>query len=183
MSETRINDRIRAKYVLLVLEDGTKYGRISTQEALSMASEKDLDLMQVANNDIPICKFVDYGKMKYEQSKQAKHSKHKNKHHNLKGMRISFFIAQHDLDTKSNKIRDFLGKKMDVRVIYSGKLGRRLILNPNEVKRKEKFDELEYQLVNILNGFSDMAKWEKISRSQTTDKLTFSVILKHIPKK
>ena len=183
MNDTKINDQIIAKYVLLVLGDGTQYGKITTQEALSMASEKDLDLMQVTNNDLPICKFVDYGKMKYEKSKKEKHSKH-NRHHTSKGMRIKSNIAQHDLDTKSNQIRDFLGKGLDVRVSYTKDFGiRRLDVYTKNGQIKSVLDDLEKELKDILNTFSDVAKWDNISRAQNNKKVSFFVILRHIPKK
>ena len=183
MNETKVNEKIGTQYVLLVLEDGTKYGKILTHEALSIAGEKGLDLIQVANSDMPICKLADYGKMQYDKSKKAKHSKHNNQHHDLKGMRIKSNIAQHDLDIKIKRVREFLSKHLDVKISYIAELGPRILNNTDAIRLKEIFDGLENKLIKILECLSDISKWDNISLSKTPKKVTFSVIVKHISHK
>jgi len=111
----RVNEKIRIPEVLLIDEEGKKIGIVPTAEALTMASERGLDLVEVAPHlRPPIAKIVDYGKFKYEQKKQARGKKRKILE--MKEVRLSVNIDEHDLATKYKKIIQFLGKGHQVKL-------------------------------------------------------------------
>jgi len=114
----RINRRIRAREVRLIGEDGVQIGVVSLEEALRQAQEASLDLVEVAPQaNPPVCKIMDYGKYKYEQEKKQKEAKKKQRHFQLKSIRLTPKIEKHDLQTKVSKMRDFLEKGFKVKVM------------------------------------------------------------------
>ena len=117
----RINHAIRSREVLLIDETGTKRGTVPIQEALAIAKEAGLDLVEVAGNaDPPVCKVMDYGKMAY----QAKKKKHGPKGKiGLKEISFSMQISIHDIETKLNKAKQFLekGHKLKFKLILRGR--------------------------------------------------------------
>ena len=119
-----INEQIRAKEVQIIDDEGKKVGPISLNEALDMAYEKKLDLVLVApNNDIPICKLMNYGKYKFEQAKREKEAKKKQKTFELKEIRITPNIEEHDFDFKCKNAKKFIedGNKVKVTVRFRGR--------------------------------------------------------------
>ena len=119
-----INEQIRAKEVQIIDDEGKKVGPISLNEALDMAYEKKLDLVLVApNNDIPICKLMNYGKYKFEQAKREKEAKKKQKTFELKEIRITPNIEEHDFGFKTKNARKFIedGNKVRVTVRFRGR--------------------------------------------------------------
>lgn len=122
--ETLINDRITSKFVQLIDEEGQMLGKISTQEALNMAEEKNLDLVLMApKDDAPVCKLMDYGKYKFEMMKKEKEAKKKQKQVELKEIRLSAGIDKHDIDTKMNNARKFIqeGNKVKITLRFKGR--------------------------------------------------------------
>ena len=122
--ELPINRQIKAREVQLIGENGEKLGVISFNEALEKAEEKNLDLVLVAPNATPVvCKIMNYGKYKFEQSKKEKEAKKKQKVTELKEIRITPNIEQHDFDFKSKNIRKFIedGNKVKVTVRFRGR--------------------------------------------------------------
>ena len=116
--KTTMNERISFSSVRLIMSDGKNKGVVSKQEALSIAKEEGLDLVLVSepHKDQPaVCKIVDYSKMMYKQQKQQKH--HKVATDIIKEIRISFGIAEHDLETKNNQVKKFLEKKYRVKYV------------------------------------------------------------------
>ena len=113
----RTNERIRAREVRVVDSEGGQLGVFSRQDALRMARERGVDLVEVAENaDPPVCRLVDFGKYQYEQSKKKKENK-KNQHANrTKEVQLSVKIDPHDLETKRNHAIDFLCEDMKVKV-------------------------------------------------------------------
>ena len=148
ISKYVVNGDIRAKTVMLILEDGTKHGIVNKDEALRMADEVGLDLVQVSENNDgqPVtCKIIDLGKLKYKQSKNVKKS------HNevLKEIRFHYNTGQRDLDIKNKKVFEFLEKKY--RVFYH-----------MELKGREKhlIKEALVKFNSNLELFLNLASWK-----------------------
>lgn len=113
----RKNEHIRVPQVRLVDNDGTMLGIVSLQEALRVAKDKELDLVEISPTaEPPVCKVLDYSKYVYEQGKKNKDAKKKQKAISLKEIRLKSRIAAHDLEVKVRQIEGFLKKKDMVRV-------------------------------------------------------------------
>ena len=122
--ELPINGQIRAKEVQLIGDDGEKLGTISIKEALEQAEEKGLDLVLVAPNaKPPVCKIMNYGKYRFEQSKKEKEAKKKQKVLEVKEIRITPNIEEHDFGFKCKNARKFLedGNKVKITVRFRGR--------------------------------------------------------------
>jgi translation initiation factor IF-3 len=114
---TIINDKIRSNEVRLIAQDGDQLGVKSTKEALEMAERVNLDLVLVAPKaKPPVARIMDYGKYKYEQQKKEKEARKKQKVINVKEIRLSPTIEEHDFNTKLNHARKFLSKEDKVKV-------------------------------------------------------------------
>lgn len=123
-SEIRINERIRTREVRLIDEDGTALGIMPTMQALNLAREKGIDLVEVSPNAIPpVCRLMDYGRFKYEQAKKANAARKNQKTSELKEIRLRPRTDDHDLNTKTRKILEFLsdGDKVKVSVVFKGR--------------------------------------------------------------
>jgi translation initiation factor IF-3 len=121
-NEPRINDRIRAREVRLVSEDGEQIGIRPLPEALGIA--RDLDLVEVAPNaNPPVCRIMDYGKFKYEAAQQAKQSRRKSTAISIKEMKYRVKIGKGDFDTKTAKVEKFLGEghKVKLTIMFRGR--------------------------------------------------------------
>lgn len=119
-----INEQIRASKVQLIDENGEKKGMVNLNEALDMAYEKKLDLVMVSPNpEMPVCKIMNYGKYKFEQSKREKEARKKQKSFELKEIRITPNIDTHDFEFKSKNARKFLedGNKVKITVKFRGR--------------------------------------------------------------
>ncbi|MBQ1715665.1 MAG: translation initiation factor IF-3, partial [Firmicutes bacterium] len=100
--ETLINEEIRAEEVRVIDDNGEMIGILPIEEALAIAEEKDLDLVEVSPNAVPpVCKILDYGKYRYEIQKREKDAKKKQKTTEVKEVRLSCFIEEHDLQVKA----------------------------------------------------------------------------------
>jgi translation initiation factor IF-3 len=124
VKELRINNAIRVKEVRLIDSEGNQRGVAPTSEALAMAREAGLDLVEIAPQAIPpVCKILDYGKFKFEQEKRIRDSKRKQKLVKIKEIRMQPKIEKHDLEFKTNHIREFLdeGNKVKVTVRFRGR--------------------------------------------------------------
>ena len=112
-----INEDIRCKEVRVISEKGEQMGILSPKEALQIAEERDLDLVLVAPNaKPPVCKIVNYSKYLYEQAKKDKLAKKKQKTINIKEIRLSTTIEEHDIGIKANNARKFLKSEDKVKV-------------------------------------------------------------------
>ncbi|MBU9721169.1 MULTISPECIES: translation initiation factor IF-3 [Bacillaceae] len=119
-----INDAIRAREVRLVGANGDQIGVKSKQEALEMAQNANLDLVMVAPNaKPPVCRIMDYGKFRYEQQKKDKEARKKQKIINVKEVRLSPNIDEHDFNTKLRNARKFLtkGDKVKAAIRFRGR--------------------------------------------------------------
>ncbi len=118
------NNNIRAAEVRVINSDGTMIGILPIREAVAMAKEQELDLVEISPNaQPPVCKILDYNKYVYEQGKKAAEAKKKQAKVSLKELRIKSRIAPHDLEVKLRQIEEFLRKKDQVRfvVIFRGR--------------------------------------------------------------
>lgn len=108
---------IREREVRVISDEGEQLGILSTREALKIAEEKNLDLVEVAANASPVvCKIMDFGKFKYEKTKKEKEAKKKQKVIVLKEIKVKPRIDSHDMETKINHIRSFLKKDFKIKV-------------------------------------------------------------------
>lgn len=122
--ELQINGQIREKQVQLIGANGEKLGIISTNEALQKAADENLDLVLVSPNVTPpVCKIMNYGKYKFEQAKKEKEAKKKQKVLELKELRVTPNIEEHDFEFKSKNARKFLtdGNKVKITVRFRGR--------------------------------------------------------------
>lgn len=120
----RINNRIRARDVRLIDENGAQVGVVSIREALIMAEERGLDLVEVAPNAIPpVCRILDYGKFRYEQSKKEREARKNQKQVDIKQIRLEPKTDDHDLDVKAKQARRFLldGDKVKFNLRFRGR--------------------------------------------------------------
>jgi translation initiation factor IF-3 len=121
---TRLNGAIRAANVRVIDEDGSQLGVITRNEALRLAEERGLDLVEVSPNaDPPVCKIVDWGKYNYQKTKQLQKSKQSSKTLEVKQMRFGLKISEHDLGVKLKKVTGFLdaGHKVKLTVFFRGR--------------------------------------------------------------
>ena len=124
ISDLMINEQIRDKEVRLVGSDGEQLGIMSAKEAYFKAQEAGLDLVKIAPKaQPPVCKIIDYGKYKYEQTRKEKEAKKKQKTIEVKEVRMSPNIDSNDLNTKINAARKFLqkGDKVKVSIRFRGR--------------------------------------------------------------
>ncbi|MEF9969562.1 MAG: translation initiation factor IF-3 [Ruthenibacterium sp.] len=106
-----INEEIRDKEVRVIDADGGQLGVMNTRDAIQMAAEKDLDLVKIAPQGIPpVCKFLDYGKYRFEMQKKEKEAKKNQKVVEIKEVRLSLNIDTNDFNTKVSMAQKFLAK-------------------------------------------------------------------------
>jgi len=108
---------ISAKSVRVISDDGSQLGVLPVQQAIELANDKGLDLVEVAPNaDPPVCRIMDYGKYKYKASKKVHETKKKGKAAQLKEIKVRPNTDEHDLETKIRNIKKFLVKKDRVKI-------------------------------------------------------------------
>ena len=121
---TRINEQIRVREVRLIDDEGNQKGIVPVMEALKMAKERELDLVEIAPTaNPPVCKILDFGKYRFEQEKKLRDSKKNQKVLKLKEIRMQPKIGSGDLDTKAKHVQEFLdeGAKVKVTVRFRGR--------------------------------------------------------------
>ena len=120
----RANERIRAPQVQVINNDGENLGTLSTQEAINIAKQKGLDLIEISPNaNPPVCKIIDIGKYKYDQQKKAHKAKKKQKIMNLKEIKLRPVTEIHDYNFKIKNAQKFLtkGDKVKFTVQFRGR--------------------------------------------------------------
>ncbi len=123
-NQPSINQKIKAKEVRVIDPDGNQVGVFPTDKALSAAKDFGLDLVEVSPNaNPPVCKIMDYGRYKYEQTKKQQEAKKKQSTFQIKEIKVRPKTGDHDLDVKVGHIRRFLEKKDKVKVtlIFRGR--------------------------------------------------------------
>jgi len=161
--ELPINGEIRAKEVKLIGDNGEQLGVFSLFDARNMAEEKRLDLVLVAPQaNPPVCKIMNYGKYKFEQAKKEKEAKKKQKVVEIKEIRITPNIEEHDFGFKAKNARKFIedGNKLKITVRFKGreinnsKLGEdvlnRFIENLSDIAIVDKAPKLEGKNMFIM---------------------------------
>ena len=147
---------IRVREVSLIGNDGEQLGVFPTQEALNMAEEKDQDLVEVApNSHPPVCRIMDYGKFKYQQSKRAHEAKKKQKIIHVKEVKLRPNTDQHDYNFKLRNAFRFLesGDKVKVLVFFRGR----------EIVHRENGQKL---LVRVTETLEDIAVVEQEAKQE-----------------
>lgn len=141
ITEPRINDRIRVAEVRLVGPGGEQVGIVRVEDALRLAAEADLDLVEVAPNERPpVCKLMDFGKYKYEADMKAREARKNQANTVLKTIRLRLKIDPHDYETKRGQAVKFLsaGDKVKVMIMFRG--------------REQSRPELGYRLLQRIAG-------------------------------
>ncbi len=159
-----INRQIREKEVQVISDNGEKLGVLSIDEAIEIAEEKNLDLVLVSPNATPVvCKLMNYGKYKFEQAKKEKESRKNQKTVELKEIRVTPNIGDHDFGFKSKNARAFLeaGNKVKFTVRFRGR-------ELNNVKAGE----------TVLNKFAeDLSDISTVEKKPFLEGKTMFVIL------
>lgn len=140
------------------------------QDALALAQERELDLVEVAPGaDPPVCRLLDYGRFRYEQAKKEKEAKKSQRSVELREVRLRPNIGQHDLDSKERVVRKLLdsGAKVKLTVLFRGRsithpelgvaLLRRVAESLQEVSKLEKAPSMEGRMLSIILGPSKLA--------------------------
>ncbi len=120
----RVNQQIRIPEVFLIDENGASVGVTPTAKAMAMAEEAGLDLVEVNPKVRPsVVKIMDYGQFKYKKEKEAQRQKVKQKKIEIKGVRLSVRISQHDFDFRVTQAKEFLskGNKLKVEAVLKGR--------------------------------------------------------------
>ncbi|MFH1352889.1 MAG: translation initiation factor IF-3 [bacterium] len=140
------NERIRAEKVQLIDETGKNIGVIEKFKAINMATVKGLDLVQVSDRDVPVCRIMDYSKYRYMQAKKNKGTKHVS---TLKEIRFRPHTDDHDIEVKVGKAKKFLavGDKVKMTIFFRGR---------ENIFKKEGYKQME----RIQNILSDVARME-----------------------
>jgi len=144
---------------LVIDEDGTKLGVMPTREALRIAREKDLDLVEVSpNSNPPVCRIMDFGKYKYQMQKKLHEAKKKQKTIEVKTVKVRPRTDEHDMQVKIKQVKRFLekGNKVKAVVMFRG--------------REQAHVELgEAQLLKIFEAVKDIAEMERKPKKEGRD--------------
>lgn len=151
-----VNRRIRAKEVRLISADGDQLGVVPVREALGIAEESGLDLVEVAPQvNPPVCRIMDYGRYKYQQSKKIQESRKRSSGYQIKEIKFRPMTGEHDFQVKLRKIKRFLENrdKVKVSIVFRGR----------ELAYTERGSEL---LKRIADETSDFAGVEQEARRE-----------------
>ncbi len=151
----RINEEIRAREIRVVSPEGEQLGIMSARDGLQLAQEKELDLVEVAPTaKPPVCRIMDFGKYKYEQSKKEHEAKRKQKVMAMKEVRMTPKIEDHDFQVKVRSTEKFLkdGDKVKVSIRFRG----REIVHANLAK------EIMGQLAGQVKDFSTVEREARV---------------------
>lgn len=160
----RINDRIRVPRVRVIGADGSQLGILTPQEAMKIASEDGLDLVEISPTaDPPVCKIMDYGKYKYEKQKKLNESKKKQVVTQVKEIKLRPNTDDHDIEFKMNHVRRFLEQKDKAKITIQFR-GREM----------QYVDRAKAMLVKIIKDLEAVAEAEVMPKIEGR---TLSVIL------
>ncbi len=160
-----INEQIRDKEVRLIGEDGEQLGVMSSREAQKLAEEAGLDLVKIAPTaKPPVCKIIDYGKFKYEQTRKEKEAKKKQKTTEIKEIRLSPNIDKNDLNTKISAAQKFISKGDKVKIT--------LRFRGREMAHMSKSRHILTDFAESLSEIATVEKFPKIEGRSMTMVLT-----------
>ena len=175
MKQWRVNERIRVSQVRLIGEEGAQLGVMSPIDALRLAREQGLDLVEVAPNTAPpVCRILDFNKFRYEEQRREREAKKKHHVAKLKEVKFKPRIEAHDYRVKLGRIQRFLtrGDKVKITMVYRGRemahleLGRRvvdrLIDDLKSISKVERTPIMEGRFMTMVFG----ADREKLKRAQ-----------------
>jgi len=148
-----MNEQIRITPIRLIGAEGEQHGIVPTAQALEMAREAGLDLVEVADKERPpVCKIMDYGKFKYAQSKKAHQKTHQQK---LKEIRVRPKTGDHDVETKIQQAKKFLehNDKVQVNVLFRG-------------REMQHIEEGQRVMNQVLEALMDFCKLESPARME-----------------
>lgn len=149
--EHRLNREIRVREVRLIDETGKQLGIYPTREALRVAEERGLDLVEIAPNaNPPVCRLLDYGKFLYERSRREREARKAQRQTEIKEIQVRPKTAEHDVEFKLNRAREFLGEGAKVRV--------RIRFRGREITHQDLAMEL---MERVANEMSDVAVVEQ----------------------
>jgi translation initiation factor IF-3 len=163
-TETRVNERIRVPEVRLIGPGGEQVGIVRIEDALRVAADADLDLVEVAPNARPpVCKIMDYGKYKYETAQKARESRKNQQQTVVKEQKLRPKIDDHDYETKKGHVVRFLeaGSKVKVTIMFRG--------------REQSRPELGYRLLQRLGA--DVADYGFVETSAKQDGRNMTMVL------
>lgn len=164
----RVNHQIRIPEVFLIDENGQKIGVVSTGRALAMAEQSGLDLVEVNPKVSPsVAKIMDYGQFKYKKEKEAQKQKTKQKKIEIKGIRLSVRISQHDFDVRIDQAKKFLAR--------GHKLKTELLLRGREKQHPQKAQEIIDKFINKLKQSPELNI--EIEEGLTKQNGRFNIIL------
>lgn len=162
-----MNNHITAKTVQVINFDGQNMGAMPIAQALQIASDAGLDLVEMnANAPVPIVKVMDYGKFKYEQKKRASEAKKNQKTTELKEVWIKPFIEENDLNIKLKKVFEFLGDGNKVKISVMTKGSKKVL-----ARGKDAVPELFARILEIVGDKGNMESKSK------PDERTKSIII------
>ena len=131
--------------VRLVNSENEPIGIVSLPQALTMAQEAGLDLVEIAPKAVPpVCRIMDFGKYIYRQQKLEKKQKSKSPKNELKGIRLGIATSAHDLETKANHVKKFLEKNAKVKIT--------LMLHGRQISRKDLGEAKIVEFLKLLEG-------------------------------
>ena len=163
----RTNERIIAKNVQVISADGQNLGTMNTSDALNMAYDAGLDLVEINANSVPVLvKIMDYGKYKYEQKKRANEAKKKQKIIEIKEVLVKPFIEENDLNIKLKKVFEFLGEGNKVKIAVMTKGNKKVLARGR--------DSVQQLFEHIIELIGDKGSLE--SKSKPDDR-TKSIII------
>jgi len=167
VNRINVNNGIRAKEIRLIDQDGEQQGVVSRSQALEAAESAGLDLVEVAPKaNPPVCRIMDYGRYKYQQSKKLQETKKRSTSYQVKEVKVRPQTGEHDLDVKIRNIRRFLdnGDKVKVSIMFRGR----------EMVYTEQGADL---LLRIAEKMSDVAIIEQQARRE--GRQMFMVLAQH----
>lgn len=162
-----MNNGIYAKSVQVISADGQNMGIMPTSQALELAMDQGLDLVEMnANGTVPITKIMDYGKFKYEQKKRASEAKKNQKTNEMKEVWIKPFIEENDLNIKMKKVFEFLGDGNKVKISVMTKGSKKVL-----ARGKDAVPELFARVIEIVGDKGNLESKSK------PDERTKSIII------
>lgn len=171
----RVNQKIRFSPVAVIDEEGNVLGEMDNQKAQELARERGLDLVEInPNSRPPICKLMDFGKYKYDLAKKEKEQNKKQKENELKEIRLTLKISDHDLSYKAKNARDFFDRGNKVRASLRLR-GRENVFFDQAFKVFERFSKLsglDYEHAPIKSGNIISATIAKIKEDKEEDAKT-----------
>ncbi len=182
MRQLRVNERIRISQVRVIGPDGAQLGVMSPPDALRIAREHGLDLVEVAPQTAPpVCRIMDFNKFRYEEQRREREAKRKHHVAKLKEVKFKPRIEEHDYQVKLARIRKFLlrGDQVKLTMVYRGRelahteLGRRildrLVEDLKAISRVERMPALDGRFMTMVIG-SDREKIKQVERQAARQK-------------